>query len=67
MNGWTPERKARQSLLIQQWQPWKQSTGPKSPAGKRTVAGNAWKGGHRQELRDIARWLREQRAMIEGL
>ena len=67
MAGWTPERKARQSLLIQQWQPWKQSTGPKSPEGKAKVARNPFKGGYRQELRDIARWLREQRAMIEGM
>lgn len=59
-NGWTPERRARQAELIRQWQPWKQSTGPKSWEGKATAARNAWKGGVRPLLRDLAREMREQ-------
>ncbi len=59
-NGWTPERRARQAELIRQWQPWKQSTGPRSPEGKAAAARNAWKGGARPLLRDLARELREQ-------
>ena len=59
-NGWTPERRARQAELIRQWQPWKQSTGPKSSEGKGAAARNAWKGGVRPLLRDLARGLREQ-------
>ena len=42
-NGWTEERKARQSELIHQWKPWEQSTGPKTVEGKAIVAKNAVK------------------------
>lgn len=59
-NGWTPERRARQAELIRQWRPWKQSTGPKSPHGKAVAALNAWKGGLRPLLRELAQELREQ-------
>lgn len=59
-NGWTPERRARQAELIRQWQPWKQSIGPRSSEGKAAAARNAWKGGVRPLLRDLARELREQ-------
>ena len=59
-NGWTPERRARQAELIRQWQPWKQSSGPKSPEGKAVAARNAWKGGVRPLLRDLTSGLREQ-------
>lgn len=57
-NGWTLERRARQSELIRQWRPWEKSTGPKSVEGKATVAQNAWKGGDRQVLRRLARVLK---------
>ena len=33
-NGWTPERRARQSALIRNWRPWEKSTGPKTEKGK---------------------------------
>ncbi len=46
-NGWSPERKAKQRKAIYAWRPWEKSTGPKTPAGKETVARNAWKHGHR--------------------
>jgi len=36
-------KRARQSLAIRSWQPWKRSTGPKSDAGKAVVARNAVK------------------------
>ena len=52
---WTPERRARQAELIRTWQPWKQSTGPKSVEGKARVATNAWRGGHRAQLRELSR------------
>lgn len=39
-NGWTPERRARQAELIRTWQPWKKSTGPKTPEGKAKAALN---------------------------
>ncbi len=42
-NGWSPERRARQSAAIRRWAPWKKSTGPKTAAGKARVARNAVK------------------------
>lgn len=54
MNGWTKERRARQAEMIRNWQPWAKSTGPRSAEGKERVARNAWRGGHRQKLRDLS-------------
>lgn len=59
MNGWTPERRARQAALIKQWRPWEKSTGPKTEEGKVLSALNAYKGGHREELRELALLLKE--------
>lgn len=61
-NGWTPERRARQAELIRQWRPWEKSTGPISLEGKKRVSQNAWKGGVRPELRELAALLRELEA-----
>ena len=55
VNGWTPERRKRQSEAIRRWKPWNQSTGPKSPEGKAVVSGNAWTGGHRAQLRELTK------------
>ena len=54
-NGWTPERRARQAELIRTWKPWEQSTGPRTPDGRLAVSRNAWKGGHRQMVRELSR------------
>ena len=59
-NGWSLERRAKQAELIKQWKPWKQSTGPKSIEGKERVAANAWRGGHRQQLRELSKLVNEQ-------
>jgi hypothetical protein len=59
-NGWTSERRARQSAAIQQWRPWEHSTGPKSGEGKARVSCNSYKGGTRAMLRELARLLRDQ-------
>ena len=59
VNGWTLERRERQAELIRQWQPWKQSTGPKTPEGKATASRNAWQGGHRAELRELTKMVNE--------
>ena len=56
-NGWTQERRKRQSEAIQQWKPWNHSTGPKSLKGKAAVAGNAWTGGDWQKLREAIKAL----------
>ncbi|MNO00811.1 hypothetical protein D3C81_2207780 [compost metagenome] len=59
-NGWTPERRARQAELIRRWRPWEESTGPRSAEGKAAASCNAWKGGMRSLLRELAKELREQ-------
>jgi hypothetical protein len=58
-NGWTPERRARQSEAIRRWRPWERSTGPKTAQGKTRVSRNAYRGGHRAILRALARLLKE--------
>ena len=57
-NTWTPERRARQALLIRNWKPWERSTGPRTRDGKAKVSRNADKGGHRDKLRKLARLMR---------
>ena len=70
VNGWTLERRERQAELIRQWQPWKQSTGPKTPEGKATASRNAWQGGDMARMRELAkdvnRVLREQRQWLKA-
>ena len=56
---WTLERRQRQAELIRSWKPWEQSTGPKTPEGKSLVSRNAWKGGHRAELRELSKMVNE--------
>ena len=52
-NGWTPERKARQSELIRQWKPWEHGTGAKTVEGKAIVAKNAVKNGLWSILKEL--------------
>ncbi|CAN5738932.1 hypothetical protein BH11PSE12_BH11PSE12_04030 [soil metagenome] len=70
MNGWTTERRKRQAELIRQWAPWAKSTGPRSQAGKAAVSRNSWRGGHRQQLRELSKLVNEEirqaRDMIAG-
>ena len=66
-NGWTLERRTRQAERIREWRPWARSSGPKTEAGKAVVARNAWKGGTRQVLRELARALGEQREGLDDL
>lgn len=70
-NGWTSERRARQSMLIRHWQPWNKSTGPRTDEGKVKSARNADKGGHWRLVRDITnevnQLLREQRKDLQVL
>jgi hypothetical protein len=58
--SWTPERRAKQSQAIRQWKPWDKSTGAKTPEGKAVVSRNAFKGGHRPYLRQLAKDLAEE-------
>jgi len=65
---WTPERRARQAQAIKRWQPWAKSTGPQSAEGKAAVSLNAWKGGHRNQMRELVRMvnaeIRESRELL---
>ena len=56
-NGWTKERKAKQSIAITGWSPWKQSTGPRSAEGKARVSRNAYRGALRAEWRQLSKVL----------
>jgi hypothetical protein len=58
-NGWTLERRAKQSAAIRQWRPCENSTGPRTVDGKRRVSRNAYRGGHRAEFRKMMRQVRE--------
>lgn len=60
MNRWTVERRARQSELIRTWKPWEMSTGAKTDEGKSRVSKNAWKGNHRQQIRDMTRMVNQE-------
>lgn len=58
--GWTLERRQRQAELIRGWKPWEQSTGPKSEEGRAKASRNAWKGGHREAMRGLARMVQAE-------
>ena len=58
---WTAEQRAQQSVKIRQWQPWASSTGARTAEGKAASSRNAYKGGERALLREMAVLLREQR------
>ena len=60
--GWSPERRARQAVLIQGWAPWRRSTGPKTEAGKTRSSMNALKHGYRSQAR-----IREKRLVLHVL
>ena len=63
---WTGEQKARQAALIRTWAPWKQSTGPTTPAGKKVSAKNAVNYSCRELLREMTRSNRELCNYIKG-
>ena len=67
MNGWTSERRARQSALIRNWRPWEAATGPRTADGKARCARNALRHGGRTaaalaKLAAFRRMVREMEA-----
>jgi hypothetical protein len=53
-NGWTPERRAKQSTMIQNWKPWRKSTGAKTEKGKIISSQNSkTHGEYTEENREI--------------
>lgn len=72
MRRWTTEERDRQAKIIQIWQPWKQSTGPKTDNGKAASALNAIKHGFRSsavigDVKSLKGIIEEQRTMIDML
>ena len=71
MNGWTPQRRARQAQAIRRWRPWEHSTGPRTADGKARSARNAYTGGHWRRERELFKTLRqalwEQREVLVKL
>ena len=62
MNGWTPDRKARQAAAIHRWQPWKHSTGPRTPEGKAKTRFNGMKhGGRSAAMKQVGELLAQLR------
>lgn len=65
-NGWTQERRERQALLIRGWQPWAQSTGPRSVEGRSRAAQNSFKHGARSaEAVELRRELNKLKRAFE--
>ena len=69
---WTQSQKERQRLLIQQWKPWKLSTGAKTLEGKTKVSQNALKTGEYsaaalQADRELRALFRELEAQLKKL
>ena len=67
---WTEEQRKQQSLKIRQWQPWLNSTGPKTIEGKAMASHNAFKGGVMQQIKlmgkQLNRLIREQKQLFDG-
>ncbi len=57
-NGWTQERRLKQSEAIKNWKPWEKSTGAKTIDGKEKSKMNAYKHGERTSL------IKEIRALL---
>lgn len=64
---WTEERRQRQAELIRQLKPWTKSTGPRSDEGKARASRNAWKGGHRPQLRELAKEFNAELKLMKRL
>ena len=58
--NWTPEQRRQQAERIRAWSPWARSTGPRSAEGKAKASRNAWRGGSRALLRELAKLLSQR-------
>jgi hypothetical protein len=67
-NGWTPERRKRQSEMIMQWKPWTKSTGFKSQEGKAVSKMNAYKHGlYGSKIKSLHALLMERKRFFKNL
>ena len=67
MRQWTAAERQQQVALIRQWQPWQHSTGARTIEGKAIVSRNAFKGGVRQQLKELNQLLRDQRHALNEI
>ena len=65
MRQWTAEERLRQSQLIKNWQPWKQSTGATTPQGKARSSQNSYKHGINKSKKEILQVLKQQQQFLE--
>ena len=61
------ERGLQQSLKIQQWRPWDDSTGPRTSEGKAASSRNAYRGGVRSMLNGMSELLCKQGGALDQL
>ena len=64
---WTIEQRKQQSLKIRQWQPWQHSTGAVTIEGKAQSSRNSYKGGARQQLKEINQLLRDAKDLLKNI
>ena len=67
MRHWTAAERQRQAELIRQWQPWQHSTGARTLEGKAIASHNAFKGGFKQQLKELNQLLRDQRHALNEI
>ena len=67
MRQWTTQERQRQAQLIKQWQPWQHSTGARTAEGKAKASRNAFKGGFRQQLKELRQLLRDAKQALNKI
>lgn len=67
MRHWTAAERQQQAVLIRQWQPWQHSTGARTIEGKAIASRNAYKGGERQQLKEISQLLRDAKQLLQKI
>lgn len=65
MRHWTPEERLKQAALIRTWQPWRHSTGAKTPAGKARSSQNAYKHGLGKLQKEMRVLLKEYKRVVD--
>lgn len=64
---WTAAQRKEQGKKVRQWQAWKYSTGAKTPEGKAISSMNAYKGGFREQLKELRQVLRQYKEQLNEI